>query len=166
MFCVNDVVMYGVNGICKIIEIAQKDFSGEEKTYYVLKPLYDDRASYYVPVDSRILTEKMHKVLSEQEISTLMKSFREEETLWISDEKQRKENYQKAIANGDRLDLLRMIKSLCHEKEERQKMGKNLHLADEKFLKDAMKLLRDEFHYTMKISEADFMQFLFGGPAK
>ena len=38
MFNINDIVTYGISGVCKIVEITEKDLTGVKKTYLVLKP--------------------------------------------------------------------------------------------------------------------------------
>ena len=52
MFQVNDTIMYGTQGICKIVEITQKDFLGTKKEYYVLKPMSDSGATLFAPVNN------------------------------------------------------------------------------------------------------------------
>ena len=39
MFSINDTVLYGANGVCRITDICQKEFSGVIKDYYILTPV-------------------------------------------------------------------------------------------------------------------------------
>ena len=41
MYQINDLVMYGSIGVCKVTDITKPDFAGsdEEKLYYVLEPV-------------------------------------------------------------------------------------------------------------------------------
>ena len=53
MFKVNDVVMYASYGVCEIAAIEEKDFSGENVEYYILRPISDSRNTFYVPTKFR-----------------------------------------------------------------------------------------------------------------
>ena len=37
MYKINDIVMYGTFGICKITAIEKRDLTGEEREYYILR---------------------------------------------------------------------------------------------------------------------------------
>ena len=49
MFQVNDVVVYGSQGVCEIISIEDQKIGEETKKYFVLKPKNDKGATFYVP---------------------------------------------------------------------------------------------------------------------
>ena len=66
MYKVNDTIMYGTQGICRIVEIAEKDFMGTKKEYYVLKPIGDASATLYAPVNNAKKETKMRRILSEE----------------------------------------------------------------------------------------------------
>ena len=90
MFEKEDVILYGVHGVCKITELVEREYGGVQKQYYVLKPMYNETSILYVPVDSQALTSKMKRVLSAEEVYALIRSMRKEEALWIEDERERK----------------------------------------------------------------------------
>ena len=97
MFQINDTVMYGTHGVCKIEDITMKEFMGSQKEYYVLKPISDFTATLYVPTHNEKLLARMRRILSKQEVYQLIgmikaiylhKQKRESEgkRLYISDE--------------------------------------------------------------------------------
>ena len=63
MFQVNDTIMYGTQGVCKIVDITEKDFMGTKKEYYVLKPMNDAAATVFAPVNNEKIERKMRKIL-------------------------------------------------------------------------------------------------------
>ncbi len=67
MFQINDTVMYGIHGVCRIDDITTKEFMGTTKEYYVLKPVNDFTATLYVPMHNEKTVGKMRKILSKQE---------------------------------------------------------------------------------------------------
>ena len=161
MFEVNDTIMYGTQGICKIVEITEKDFMGTKKEYYVLKPISDEGATLFAPVNNEKIESKMRRILSEEEIYELVETMPYEEGNWIHNENERKEQYKKIIAGGDRTELIRMIKALYFHKKEREADGKHLYLSDERFFKEAERILYDEFQYALKIRREELMEFIF-----
>ena len=48
---IGDFVLYGYSGACEIVEIGPLSFGGNNRDYYSLKPVYDERDTIYVPVD-------------------------------------------------------------------------------------------------------------------
>ena len=39
MFQINDTVVYGAQGVCRIEEISKREMAGKAMEYYVLKPV-------------------------------------------------------------------------------------------------------------------------------
>lgn len=159
MFKVNDTIMYGTQGVCTIVEITEKDFMGTKKEYYVLKPMNDKGATLFAPVAGKA-GNKMRRILTEEEVHALIQRMPEEETYWIQSENQRKETYKKIIANGDHTELIRMIKALHIHREKREAEGKHLYLSDERFLKEAERILCEEFQYVLKMGRDELVAFI------
>ncbi len=161
MFSTNDLIVYGVHGVCKIVDIEKKDFMGTKKDYFVLKPVNSVGSTYFVPTDNETLIAKMRKLLSEKEINELIDSMANEPANWIANENQRKEKYTAIISEGNHKELIKMIKAIFFEKKEREATGKRLHASDERFLKDAEKILHGEFQYVLKLNEDQLMAYIF-----
>lgn len=94
MFSINDTVLYGANGVCRITDICQKEFSGVIKDYYILTPLSNETMTIFVPIN------------------------------WILDDNERKEHYRTILSSGNRLEILNMIRELYIHKQEQLKNGK------------------------------------------
>ena len=162
MFQINDVILYGTQGVCEITGIEEKIISGAKKKYYVLKPVKDQGSTIYAPTENEQVLKKMRRLLTETEINDLIDSMPEEKTLWIANVNERKEYYKQILAGGDHLDLIRMIKAIFAQKQEREAAGKRLHMSDEYFFKDAEQILYNEFQYVLKLnSKEELMQYIF-----
>ena len=153
--------MYGTQGICKIVDITEQDFLGTKKEYYVLKPIGDEGATLFAPVYNSKIEGKMRRILTEQEINQLIESMPNEDAIWIDNENQRKEQYNKIIAKGNHVELIQMIKALYFHKQERESNGKRLYLSDERFFKEAERILYDEFQYVLGIERENVLPFIF-----
>lgn len=160
MYNINDTVLYGKQGVCKIKEIKIENFSGKPMEYYFLQPAYSDNTVIYVPVDNDELVSKMRKVISVEEIDELIKEVKESEVLWYDTDKERREKYNAVIASGDRKKLLQLIHSLYINQEERKSIGKNMYVSDERIMKEAEKLVYEEFATVLKIKPNEVTPYI------
>lgn len=159
MFNVNDTIMYGTQGVCKIVEITQKDFMGAKKDYYVLKPMNDKAATLFAPVSVE-KGNKMRKILTPDEVQKLVAFIPEAEANWIPGDNMRKETYKKIIAGGDHVELIRIVKALYLQRTKREALGKHLYLSDERFLKEAERILFDEFQFVLDKTREEVVSML------
>ena len=93
----------------------------------------------------------MRATLSAKEIYTLLESLPDIDTEWIEHTNTRKESFSQIISNGTSEQLLRLIKTLYLQQQEQNDNGKKLHITDERFLKDAEKMLYGEFAYVLNM---------------
>lgn len=149
MFSRGETVIYGVNGVCRIDGITQMDITGEKKDYYVLKPVFNGRSTLFVPTDNEKLVGRMRPLITEAGIKALAKNFPSIEPLWIEDEDERKARCAAALADNDRETALALIKAIRVHRDRQFDIGKKLHVGDERFLKDAEKLLREEASFVL-----------------
>lgn len=161
MYQVNDVIMYGAQGVCEITGIEEKSISGAKRKYFVLKPVKDNGATIFAPTDNEHVLRKMRRLLTAGEIDKLIDSMATEEANWIINESQRRELYKGILAGGDHLELIRMIKAIYLHRQEREAAGKHLHMTDERFFKDAEQILYNEFQYVLKLnSKEELMAYI------
>lgn len=159
-FRINEAVLYGAEGVCRIAEISEQNFMGEPKRYYVLKPIYAGRSTVFVPIDNAALTAKMRRVLSPEEIYALIRAMPNEAALSIDDDNARREHCREIIGSGDRAELVGLIKALYNRRVAQQAKGRKLHLADERLLQDAEKILYDEFAHVLQIKRDEVLPFI------
>lgn len=160
MYQVGSTVIYKNDGVCKITEIIVRTFREKEIEYYVLNPVHNHNAEILVPKNNSDLVGKMRKVLTKDEIIQIIEAMPNEEEIWISNETDRKEKYREILTSGDRSELVRLIKTLYIHKQNQKQCGRKLHLADEKNLRDAEKMLYDEFAYVLEIEPEDVLGYI------
>ncbi len=151
MFSVGDTVSYGTQGICKITGITDMEIANIKKQYYLLTPIYDNRAAIYVPTDNDKLLKNMHKILSKKEIDALIDEAAASPMEWIADDMERKEKCSLILKSGDRYELMRLVEMLYLRREELKTTKKHFHILDERYLREAERLLHDEFSYVLEI---------------
>lgn len=162
MFQVNDVIIYGAQGVCKIIGTDEKIINGKKKIYFVLKPVDEKGATIFAPTDNELVLSKMRRLLTKDEIHMLIDSMQEDSTLWIDNENERKELYKSILAKGDHRQIIKMLKAIYAHKKQREAEGKRLHQSDERFFKDAEQILYNEFQYVLKLKDrSELMTYIF-----
>lgn len=160
MFSNGDTVLYGAEGVCRLEGSTQREVGGRKLEYYVLKPVYREGSTVFVPKGNETLTAKMRRVLSPEEIHRLIQEIPEEKELWIENEGERRVEYGRIVSNGDRRELIRVIKALYQRRRRQQELGKKFHLSDERFLKEAEEKLHGEFALVLNIQPDQVTAFI------
>lgn len=160
MFSVNDTVRYGITGVCKIADITTRPFQGQNVEYYVLQPVHDPRSTLYVPVGNNALADKMYTVLSRDEVMELITSMPRLEEMWINDDQERKRKYREILMSQDRESAVCVIKALYAHNQQLKDQGKKLRLDDERCLREAERLLYDEFALVLQLLPEQVLPFI------
>ncbi len=160
MFSVGDNIIYGNQGICKIAGIEDMTIDSNTRPYYVLKPVFENSSTIYFPVGNETAEKKMRRILSVEEVYTLIREMSDEDTIWIENESERKVFYRNILTGSDRSALVKLIKTLYLHEHELKNSGKKLHVSDEKFLKEAEKTLHDELIFVLDIEREEVLPFI------
>ena len=123
--------------------------------YFVLEPIEQPGARFYVPSENPAALAKLRHIISRQELEDLLNSEEIRVNCWIADENQRKQRYRELINSSDRVALLQMIGTLHQHKKDQVAAGRKFHLCDENFLRDAEKLLNAEFSLVLGIHPSE-----------
>lgn len=162
MFQRGDQVLYGIHGVCKIVDIESKRLDGKATEYYVLEPIDQSSSKYYVPTQNEAAVAKLRPILMQQELLDMLHSDDVRDTVWTDDENQRKQLYRSLITSGDRAALVRMVHSLHQHKAQQAAIGRRLHLCDENFLRDAENLLNAEFSLVLNLKHDEVGKYVQG----
>ena len=138
---IGDFVSKPVTGICKIEDILYLNPQDERnnKLYYLMKPIEDEKEKIYVPVsnaDSRLrlrMTKKM--------AWSLIKRIPEIPTAWVNNEKMREQNYKEAVKANEPEALVSIIKMIYQRNQKRLAQGKKCTATDARYFQTAENLL-------------------------
>jgi CarD family transcriptional regulator len=150
MLAVGSMVMYGKNGVCSVKEIVDKKIGKAVLQYYVLQPAYKSGLTFFVPVGQESEL-KMQQGLSADESHALIRKMPTLKEFEIEDERERRDAFETLIAQGDRDNLVRIIKTIYKLRQQRQSCGKKLCARDEQIYAQAQKILYDEFAVVLDI---------------
>lgn len=160
MFNVNDYVMYGSTGVCKITDIAKDKYNDQDETdYYILQPVYNDNLIIKIPVSNSSVS--MRAILKKDEVLSLIKTMPEKESIWIEDNRERSQLYKSILKKGNYEELVKLIKTLYLEKQEKSLIGKTLTKTDEDIMNSAEKLLYEEFAVALSVTPDEVSSYIF-----
>ncbi|MBR6071979.1 MAG: hypothetical protein IKP77_04010 [Acholeplasmatales bacterium] len=151
--------MYTTYGICEISDIIEMSLGGKKNQYYVLHPLRETKTELTLPVDNPMTKIRLHPLLSEGDINDLIHQIPFLDVYWIERDNDRKVQFGDIVKSGDRKETLRLIKCIKYHAHDIKDKGRKLHATDETAMKDAEKLILDEFSYVLGI-ERDKMSII------
>ena len=152
MFQPGDLVVYGATGVCRVEEIMKPRLTPGERNrlYYLLKPLHQDGV-IYSPVDSEKVP--MRSVMSREDAEALIEripSIRGK--AWKAPTLQAlTQRYQSAINSHDSGELVQLTKSIYAKRQQAQSQKRRLGMVDERFMKQAERLLYGELSAALEI---------------
>lgn len=156
MFKINDYIMYGTTGVCEVIDIKEEKFiNSTKKECYVLRPIYCKNTIIKIPTDNNKIS--MRKIISKDEINSLIKNIHNKDIISIDDDKERAEKFKSMLKNGTCEDLIILIKSIYSN---RKLLGKNVYKNDDDIRKLAEKLLNEEFSVILKINPDEVKSYI------
>ena len=144
MFKVDDLIMYGTTGVCRICKIGTPDFAADQGwEYYFLEPLYQN-GIIYAPVENE--KTSMRPVISAIKAKKLIKGIEDIEVkeFVAHSLQQLSQNYQEVIDEHSCEALLMLTKSICAKEKDAEKKNKRLGQIDRKYMKLAEELLYGE----------------------
>ena len=137
MFTVDQLVVYGGEGVCRVEKIGPPCVSGADKTklYYTLAPMYRT-GQVITPVDTKIL---MRPVMTAQEAQTLVMALGELEIPDVpaGNPRMLKDYYQKVVTTYDCVAVAKLICQLVRRNVQAVTHGKKPSQLDERYLKRA-----------------------------
>lgn len=151
MFQVNDLIVYGNHGVCKVENVGTLSISmaDKQKQYYTLRPVYQHESVIYAPVDNNKTI--MRFVLSKEEVEDLIQDIPNIESAWIGNEREREVQYRAALQTCDCRELVKIIKTLYHRKKSRIQDGKKVTVVDEKYFRQAEEQLYGELAFALEM---------------
>lgn len=157
MFCVGQTVLYGSNGVCVVDDVTEKHIGKTKMQYYVLKPVCTNTSTLFVPVANSQLVSKMRCILTADEAKAILRDLPPCGD-WNNNKLERSEQFRAVIAEGACVELIRLIRLIRSHEQEQLAKGKRLHISDERFLKEAEKMICEEFSLVLGISRDEVLK--------
>lgn len=151
---------YKNQGICQIMDFEMQELGGEECLYCKLKPIAEPTSTYFVPVSKA--DSMLRELLSAEEILSLIDTMgeRQDELQLPESRKERRDLYSRIMKSADSKEFVRLMSTLFFRKIAAEKAGKKLSSMDESILKNAERIILQEFGYVLGMEEPELRQFI------
>lgn len=153
MYQTGDRVVYGIHGVCAVVDQEQRKVDGKLVTYLVLEPVGQEGSRFLVPTHNAVAMAKLSPMLTREDLENLLSSPEAQQDGWIADENRRKQVYRELIGSADRMKLIQQVRTLYRHKRALSAAGKRCHLCDENFLRDAERLLINEIAIVLETDQ-------------
>lgn len=133
MFNIGDHIVYGTNGVCRIVEIRNSPFDENDKRlFYVLEPVYDiSNSVFYTPVENNNIV--IRPLVSAEYARALLAKIREIELVHVEIEKKRRDVYRDLVMTTDPEKFISVIKTVAQRRREFRKTRRRLPDLDNDF---------------------------------
>lgn len=147
MYKIGEFIIYGNDGVCEVENVGLLNMSGIDKDryYYTLKPV-NKSGKIFTSVDTGVFMRLISTCEEVQQLIELIPSIKgvecnEKNTRLLQP------YYEKFIKTHDCIDLLALISGFYNKKTDGKKMGQ----IDEKYMRIAQGLIKDEFSAALGI---------------
>ncbi len=159
MFSDGEYVMYGGSGVCRIDGKEKRSFDGIHETEYCkLIPYSSEHSVYYIPADT--IEQKVRRLISKEDIYSLIDRLPEIEEMWDSDSNKRKEIFGSLLKSGNYDKIFCLVKSVYNQRRKITAAGRKLASADEKAMKAAENIINQEFSVVLGIKPEEVIAFI------
>ncbi len=165
MYSAGEIVVYGRNGVCRVEEVVDRAVGGTTRTFYVLRPLYQD-CRISTPTEGGKIA--VRPAMSREEADALIDSIplHEEEAFFSRNLTVLKEHYREIMESQDRSRLLGLTISLYRKRADAAANGRKFGVVDERFMKEAEELLFGELAFALGIGMGEVPAYIEGRMAK
>lgn len=160
MFEVNDYIVCGANGVCKVIDIVEPSISvcSGKGQYYKLQPVYEKESVLYIPIENNKVL--MREIISRDEVDTLIKEIQSIELLSFDSDRECEMKYKEMMRKYDCRECLKIIRTSYLRNKERLSEGKKATCVDERYLKIAEDYVYGEFALVLNIPKDKVKDFI------
>lgn len=160
MYQINDLIVFGNNGVCRVENIGTPNITGieKDKQYYTLIPIYTRGSVIYTPVDNTKVS--MRKIITKEEAEKLIDNILSIPTMNIENEKLIDENFKNAISSQNCEELIMVIKTVYIKQQQKNRQGKKVGQVYERYMKQAEDLLYNELAIVLDIPKEKMKDYV------
>lgn len=153
MFAEGDRIVYSFYGICLVAGIVEKEVNGENRKYYELRPLADNKSIIYTPIDSKKVL--LRSIVSKEEAQDILNSMDDMEIVWPENVWKRNQEFKQITQNADLRLNVNLYKVLLHRQLQLREAGKKMIVQDIKILDTVGTLVCSELEEALGMESKD-----------
>ncbi|MDY4191499.1 MAG: CarD family transcriptional regulator [Oscillospiraceae bacterium] len=162
MFEKGDCVVYGDTGVCRVLNIGMPENIGRldpARLYYTLAPVFQQGIIIYVPVNTKTA---IRPVIAREKAGDLIGRITDirESSYQCRDQKLLAGHYRSFLETHRCEDLIRLIKTIFHRRQESLQKGKKPRQVDEHYFRRAKELLYGELAVSLGIELEEVEKYI------
>lgn len=160
MFSIGDKIVYGSEGVYTVTEYTSSPIDkNDTRRFYVLRPVHGPAGNVIItPVGNDKV--KMRTVMTRDEALAFIDKIPSIPTLSVEKEKNRREVYRQALANGSSEEFVSIIKTVAERKAELLKLKKRPSESDNDYEKKAKFCFHGELSTSLGIPLDEIENFI------
>lgn len=160
VFVKGEYVAVGNKGVCSVENVTTLDIMrvNKEREYYILKPVYMQSSTIYVPVDTA--EESVRRVLSHEEAERLIESIPQISLIPVTNDKLLEQEYRGCMKTNSCEEWVRIIKTIYLRRKKRQEDGRKVTAVDAKYFRIAEEQLYGELAVALDIPRTEVESYI------
>lgn len=155
-----DYIVHKRNGVCLIEDIITEKLIGKQlNEYYVLSSVYDKNTKIFIPIGSQ-LEEGLERVPSREEVNGYIEESKTIEIEWLSNGKERAKQFDKIVKDGNRAEILWLIKTIREYRDKLDRFNKKMKSNDQRYLTMSENMIMGEFAFALGINRSDVFEYI------
>lgn len=153
-FAVGDLVIYGETGVCRVVDIVEKEFLEVVQQCYKLQPIYQSCVIFTPAEGGNVF---MRKIITSEEAEGIISGLKTREPAVYNARSSRElsDIYDKIIKQHDCDALALLMRSIYEKRQKLIAQKKKLSAIDERYMKKAEDLLFGEIAAALGIEKRD-----------
>ena len=158
---IGEYVVYKKRGVFVIESTKEERIGKEVKVYYVLRSVYDEKSTVYVPADSEVLVSQMENVLTKDEIDRIIEKSKEVTIEWKTPAGVRSPYLEEIVKSFDLSDIIAMYILLRKKRAEALSTKTKVFAHDERMLSQAQKIIFEAFSHPLGLKKNEVISYVF-----
>ena len=159
MYGVGQQVIYGIHGVCRIIDREDKRVDKKNIPYWVLEPIRNPGARFYLPAESAVALSKIRPLLDAERLQTLLRPENIPD-VWVQEDNRRRQCYRQILSSVDFSQILGMVVALQQHRLRQEENGRKLHMMDDNLLQDGWRVLQMEVSVVLQIPAEQVARYI------
>lgn len=149
MYKINDYILYGNRGVCKIQNIAALELTGlrSEEIYFWLQPVAQTHLSIYIPVSRGA---ELAPLLPREEALRILQEFPQIPAAEPMSRFQLEQYFKESMQQNDPRRLLALLKFLSDYRLQRMRIHKKVNASVQRYLREARQRIIETLSYALQ----------------
>lgn len=150
MYSIQDYVVCGSSGVCRVEDICVPSYAVLKVPHYVLQPIYDHKTKVTIPAEGG--NARFRNPIDREEAEAFFTRFAQCELLFCSDNRYVAKFASEILSSGEWLRWLGLLKGFTQKNMQQKARGKTLTMREDSLYTRIKTLVMGELAFALGIS--------------